>query len=167
LGTTIRSLSFMLLTCQMHCAIIDPDLIIDLPAERSLQMTFRYNEPVSVKALGDLRESVGWNRMEKEYGNPAMNSFYHIAVYDDEKLIGYVDCVSNGVTDAYIQDLIVHPDYQGKGLGSDLMWKMISYLKEKPVPFISVLYEESLKSFYEKFGFYTMLCGQMDASDHG
>ncbi len=70
--------------------------------------------------------------------------------------------MSNGVTDAYIQDLIVCPDYQGKGLGTDLMNQMIQCLKEKRIYMISVVYEESLKPFYERFGFYNMLCGQME-----
>ena len=64
-------------------------------------MVFKFNEKVPVKALADLRESVGWNRMENEYKSPLMTSYYHIAVYENEKLIGYIDCVSNGVTDAY------------------------------------------------------------------
>ena len=64
-------------------------------------LVYKFNEKVSVKALADLRESVGWNRMEREYNNPLMTSYYHIAVYENEKLIGYIDCVSNGVTDAY------------------------------------------------------------------
>lgn len=128
-------------------------------------MTYMYNEPVSIKALADLRESVGWNRMEKEYNNPLLTSFYHIAVYEKEKLIGYVDCVSNGVTDAYIQDLMVNPAYQGRGIGTDLMKKMIACLKEKHIYMISVIFEESLKPFYEKFGFFHMLCGQMETYD--
>ena len=125
-------------------------------------MVYEFNEKVSVKALADLRESVGWNRMEKEYTNPLMKSYYHIAVYENEKLIGYIDSVSNGVTDAYIQDLIVSPGHQGKGIGTELMNKMIEYLKEKRIYMISVVYEESLKTFYERFGFYNMLCGQME-----
>ncbi len=125
-------------------------------------MIYKFNEKVSVKALADLRESVGWNRMEREYENPLMTSYYHISVYEDDKLIGYIDSVSNGVTDAYIQDLMVSPDYQGKGIGTDLMNKMIEYLKEKRIYMISVVYEESLKPFYEQFGFYNMLCGQME-----
>ena len=64
-------------------------------------MVYKFNEKVAVKALADLRESVGWNRMEREYNDPLMTSYYHIAVYENEKLIGYIDCVSNGVTDAY------------------------------------------------------------------
>ena len=125
-------------------------------------MIYKYNETVSAKALSDLRESVGWNRMEDEYNNPLMTSYYHIAVYEDGKLVGYIDSVSTGVTDAYIQDLMVHPDYQGKGLGTDLMNQMIKYLKEKRIYIISVVFEESLKPFYDKFGFYHMLCGQME-----
>ena len=125
-------------------------------------MIYQYNETVSAKALSDLRESVGWNRMESEYSNPLMTSYYHIAVYEDDKLVGYIDSVSNGVTDAYIQDLMVHPDYQGKGLGTELMNQMIAYLKENRIYIISVVFEESLKPFYDRFGFSSMLCGQME-----
>ena len=125
-------------------------------------MVYRYNEAVSAKALSDLRESVGWNRMEDEYNNPLMTSYYHIAVYEDDKMVGYIDSVSNGVTDAYIQDLMVHPDYQGKGLGTELMNQMIAYLKENRIYIISVVFEESLKPFYDRFGFSSMFCGQME-----
>ena len=125
-------------------------------------MIYKYNESISPEAMADLRESVGWNRMEKEYGNPLMTSFFHIAVYDGDLLVGFVDSVSNGVTDAYIQDLIVRPDYQGKGIGTDLMKKMIASLKEKHIYIISVIFEERLKPFYDRFGFNTMLCGQME-----
>ena len=125
-------------------------------------MIYQYNETVSAKDLSDLREAVGWNRMEDEYSNPLMTSYYHIAVYEDGKLVGYIDSVSNGVTDAYIQDLMVHPDYQGKGLGTELMNQMIAYLKENRIYIISVVFEESLKPFYDRFGFSSMLCGQME-----
>ena len=128
-------------------------------------MIYICDEPVSVNDLADLRESVGWSRMEKEYNNPLLTSYYHIAVYEKEALIGYIDCVSNGVTDAYIQDLMVHPDYQRRGIGTELMTIMINYLKQKHIYMISVVFEEKLKPFYEKFGFFSMLCGQMETYD--
>ena len=128
-------------------------------------MIYVCNEAVSVKELADLRESIGWNRMENEYKNPLLTSYYHIAVYEKEVLIGYIDCVSNGVTDAYIQDLMVHPDYQRRGVGTELMTIMINYLKQKHIYMISVVFEENLKPFYEKFGFFNMLCGQMETYD--
>ena len=57
---------------------------------------------------------------------------------------------------------MVHPDFQGKGLGSELMNKMIDYLKKAGIYMISVLYDEGLKDFYDRFGFYNLLCGQME-----
>ncbi len=100
--------------------------------------------------------------MEKELADKKMSSFYHIAAFEDNELIGYIDCISNGVTDAYIQDLMVKPEYQGKGIGSELMKKMIAYLKGCHIYMISVIFDESLKSFYERFGFYPMLSGQLE-----
>lgn len=44
-------------------------------------MDFIENAATSAKAVADLREAVGWNRMESVYENPAMTSYYHIAVY--------------------------------------------------------------------------------------
>ena len=125
-------------------------------------MIFKTNEKVPADLLSSLRESVGWNRMEKELSNPNLISFCHISVYEENELIGYIDCISNGVTDAYIQDLMVKPEYQGKGIGTKLMNMMIDYLKDNHIYMISVLFDESLKSFYERFGFYTMLSGQME-----
>ena len=60
-------------------------------------MIYKYNETVSAKALSDLRESVGWNRMEIEYESPLMTSYYHIAVYVEDDLIGFIDCVWSSV----------------------------------------------------------------------
>ena len=125
-------------------------------------MDYLENSVVSPKEIAGLRQSVGWNRMEEAYNNPKMKSFYHIAAYDKDCLIGYIECVSNGVTDAYIQDIIVHPDYQGQGIGSELINRMISRLKKEPIYSITVVYEEGLQKFYEKFGFFTRLCGTLE-----
>lgn len=76
-----------------------------------------------------------------------------------------VDTVSNGVTDAYIQDLMVHPDYQGKGIGTELMNRTIDYLKTHKIYMISVVFEEKLLLFYKRFGFMNMLYGQMQTFD--
>lgn len=123
-------------------------------------LTYIENKPATARAIADLRRSVGWNGMEECYKNPLMNSYCHIACYDDDTLVGYVDSVSNGVTDAYIQDLTVNPAYQGRGIGTELMKRIIAKLKENKIFMISVLFEEKLMPFYNRFGFFIMLCGQ-------
>ena len=125
-------------------------------------MKYCFNEPVAAKDIADLRQNVSWNRMEDAYSDPKMSSYAHIAVYHNDRLIGYIDSVSNGVTDAYIQDLMVHTAYQGQGIGTELMNRMINYLKAQHIYMISVVFEETLRGFYRKFGFYEMLSGQLE-----
>lgn len=130
-------------------------------------MEFIYNKPTLSKEIADLREAVGWSRMESSYSNPLLTSYYHISVYDGSALIGYIDCVSNGVTDAYIQDLMIHPNYQKHGIGTKLMNDMLAYLKSRHIFMISVIFEERLRPFYERFGFCSMLSGQMQTDEIG
>lgn len=125
-------------------------------------LRYEINGRVGAQALSELRKAVGWNGMLRSLSDPRMTSFVHIAVYDDNKLVGYADSVSNGVTDAYIQDVAVLPQYQSKGIGSELMRKMIAEISERGVYMISVVYEPGLSGFYRRFGFYEMLSGQLE-----
>ena len=127
----------------------------------NMNISYVENGIVKAEDIAILRSLVGWNRMKKEYENPLMDSYYHIAVYSDNCLIGYIDSVSNKVTDAYMQDLMVHPDYQHMGIATNLMNRMIEYLKGNMIFMISVIYDKKLKPFYDKFGFNECLCGQM------
>lgn len=67
---------------------------------------------VQPKQIAELRKSVGWNGMEKSYVKSLNNSYFYVCCYDYNSLIGFLDVISNGVTDAYIQDVIVSPEHQ-------------------------------------------------------
>ena len=124
---------------------------------------YEFDAPVSPAALADLRESVGWNRMEHDLSDPRLCNAFHLCAFDGTRLIGYAAVVSNGVTDAYIQDVMVHPDHQRQGIGTQLMERVLSRLKQEGVYMVSVIYGgEALRPFYERFGFGTMLCGQRE-----
>ena len=56
----------------------------------------------------------------------------------------------------------ISPDCQGRGIGTELMNRMIEYLRSRHIYMISVIYEESLRPFYERFGFRGMFSGQME-----
>lgn len=119
------------------------------------------NEPIPAGKIAKLRCAVGWKGMQKFYESAKMNSYWHIAAMDGENLIGHIDCVSNNLTDAYIQDLMVDPDYQNRGIGTTLMNMMIEKLKRDKIYMISVIFEEKLQPFYRRFGFHPMLAGQL------
>lgn len=118
---------------------------------------------IEPEKIADLREAVGWNRMQEVLGRKELSNLFEIGFMEDERLIGYLCVVSNRVTDAYIQDVMVHPEYQGQGIGTGMMQLALVSIRERGIPMVSVIYgDESLRLFYEKFGFHTMLCGQME-----
>ena len=126
-------------------------------------MRYEFDAPVTASALADLRQSVGWNRMAADLADERLQNAIHLCCFDGERLIGYVAVVSNGVTDAYIQDLMVHPDYQHQGVGRQLLQNVLDRLHADGVYMVSIIYGEAgLAHYYESFGFSTMLCGQME-----
>ena len=126
-------------------------------------MRYEFDAPVSAAALVDLRQSVGWNRMERDLSDPRLHNTFDLFCFDRERLVGYVAVVSNGVTDAYLQDLMVHPDYQQQGIGRELMRLALQRLRDDGFYMASVIYgDTALREYYEQFGFTTMLCEQME-----
>lgn len=124
---------------------------------------YEFDAAIPPCTLADLRQSVGWNRMQHDIADPRLHNAFHLCAFDGCRLVGYAAVVSNGVTDAYIQDVMVHPDYQRQGIGTQLMERTLARLKAEGVYMVSVIYgEETLRPFYERFGFFTMLCGQRE-----
>ena len=124
----------------------------------------RYEISCSVDPIQiiELRNSVGWNGTVKWYEECLQNSYFYICCFDDSKIVGFLDVVSNRVTDSYIQDVIVHPSYQKQGIGTHMMEMAIKKLKEDKIYAISILFDEKLTEFYKKFGFHIMMAGQME-----
>lgn len=124
---------------------------------------YEFSEQVAPAALADLRAAVGWNRMESDLRDHRLHNSFQLYALDGDQLIGYATVVGNGVTDAYIQDVMVHPDYQGQGVGTQLMKRVLARLEQDGIYMVSAIYgEEALRPFYERFGFHTMLCGQRE-----
>ena len=126
-------------------------------------MRYEFDAAIPAAALADLRQSVGWNRMEQDLADSRLHNAFQLACFDENLLAGYAAVISNGVTDAYIQDLMVHPDYQKQGVGRQLMQQVLQRLRNEGIYMVSVIYGcAELQKYYEQLGFTTMLCGQME-----
>ena len=124
---------------------------------------YEFDATVSPADIAYLRQSVGWNRMVRDLSDQRLTTALHLCAFDEKRLIGYAQVISNHVTDAYIQDVMVHPDYQRQGFGTELMERLLARLETDGIYMVSVIYgEETLRHFYERFGFYTMLSGQRE-----
>lgn len=83
-------------------------------------------------------EDVDWNELSNLYliaplgqKSPSglqtsfSNSMFKCFVYDSRKLIAAGRALADGVDCSYIADIAVHPEYQGKGLGTQLVKKLV------------------------------------------
>lgn len=122
---------------------------------------FRYeiNPELNVEQITNLRESVGWNKMHEYYQKIIGKSYFNIGCFLDNQLIGYIDVLSDGVIDAYIRDLMVIPNYQRKGIGSQLLTIAINKIREDKICSTNILFDNELTKFYKKAGFYIISGG--------
>jgi ribosomal protein S18 acetylase RimI-like enzyme len=78
---------------------------------------------------------------------------YAVELAIDEEtgnVVGFIQAVSDGVLSAYIPLLEVLPEYQGKGIGTDLIKRMFNRLGD--LYMIDLLCDNELQEFYEKQG---------------
>jgi ribosomal protein S18 acetylase RimI-like enzyme len=75
--------------------------------------------------------------------------------YNNET-IGMGRILSDGVSDAYIQDLIILPEYREKGIGKKLVESLIDYCHKNKIFWIALIAEPNQDEFYKKIGFKQM-----------
>lgn len=68
----------------------------------------------------------------------------------DGPVVGFVNAVGDGVLTAYIPLLEVLPAYQGRGIGQELMRRMLELLREHYM--IDLLCDADLQPFYARLG---------------
>ena len=79
-----------------------------------------YNEPEILR----LYASVGWTAYTDQpevLRKGFENSMLTLAAYEDNQLLGIIRAVGDGHTIVFIQDILVFPEHQCKGIGSALL----------------------------------------------
>lgn len=102
-----------------------------------------------------LRKSAGWWKTdEKATASALKNSLFCAVAIHHDTVAGTGRIIGDGLY-LYIQDLIVHPEFQHKGIGSSLMSELMNYLKANTEPgtFIGLMAAKGLETYYGRFGF--------------
>jgi ribosomal protein S18 acetylase RimI-like enzyme len=123
-----------------------------------LKNTIKFKEELpEIKDYWDLFQTTGWNQEYnfsiQDLANAIKNSWFSTSIYDSEILIGFGRVIADGVHHALIVDLIIHPNYQGKRLGSMLLGRLVTKCKEYKIRDIQLFAAKDKFAFYEKFGF--------------
>lgn len=104
-----------------------------------------------------LFETTGWNNEYRatadELARAVANSQFVVTVYDDQKLVGFGRVLTDGVLHAMIYEMIVHPEYQGRGIGTQILQRLLNWCNEAGIRDIQLFCAQGNRSFYEKNGF--------------
>jgi GNAT superfamily N-acetyltransferase len=118
---------------------------------------------VAPEEIEDLRKAVGWDRCEGTYSAILKRLYaYYIVRTEDGRLIGYMSILSDGISDAFLLDLMVHPDFQGGRIGSQLVRRGIQDVKDAGIRCVQVTFDENLREFYTRCGFHIFGGGVID-----
>ena len=79
-----------------------------------------------------------------------------IAVLNSEEIVGMGRSISDGASDAYIQDVTVKKNYRGQGIGTRIVRMIINRLQKDGIFWIGLIAEKNYHGFYEPIGFKQM-----------
>lgn len=96
---------------------------------------------------------VGWPNLpsSKKHMELLKNSdFFWLAIDDtSNNVVGFITAISDNILSAYIPLLEVIPDYQGNGIGSQLVTRMLNSLSH--LYMVDLVCDEPLTNFYKQF----------------
>lgn len=104
--------------------------------------------------------AVGWPAADREQvANGLKHSVYLVSAVDaaDGSVVGIARCVGDRGMVAVLVDVAVLPDYQGRGIGSELIRLLLDKIKEGLHPgqkvMVSLVAARGREGFYRRFGF--------------
>ena len=121
-------------------------------------MNITYTNTISVEDYNALRISAGWSELIAEQAQAGLNgSTFVIAAKDGGKIVGTARLLWDGGYGSLIKDVLVLPEYQGKGIGKYMMEQIFSFLQAQMKPgwgvSVDLMAADGKEGFYEKLGF--------------
>ncbi len=130
-------------------------------------MQYQLNPFLKVEDVAALRVKVGWDSRKKQLERTLGKTYLSAACFDNSRLVGMIDVISDGVDDALIRNLMVDPDYHREGVALKLLEIVKSQLKADRIKTVNVLFEPDLKALYIKAGFRVVCGGIIDNEKEG
>ena len=119
-----------------------------------MTITYKEEKVFSVSDLQELFQSVGW--LSAKYPDRLKRALEHcetvFTAWDRDKLVGLVNAIDDDELTAYVHYLCVNPEYQGQGIGKELLRR----IKEKYKSFLYIILiaeNEPLIEYYRQNGF--------------
>ncbi len=122
-------------------------------------MEIREYQSYNETEILNLYASVGWTAYT---GQPEVlkqgfeNSMLTLAAYEGDNLLGIIRTVGDGATIVSIQDILVHPEHQRKGVGSSLLQAILDRYRHVRQIELATDNTPETTAFYQSMGFREM-----------
>lgn len=85
------------------------------------------------------------------------HTLFRVSIYDGNEIVAMARMIGDMGLDYYIKDVVVKPEYQGKGIGRLLINELLKFIKENGISdtniFVELCAMPDKIPFYKKFGF--------------
>lgn len=118
-----------------------------------------YSKDITFEEYNELRRLVGWGTIsERQFNTSIPNSRFITVGKCNGRTISMARAVGDGGYHLLIVDVIVHPDFQGRGIGKEMLSQLMNFVKNGYVEkgettMVSLLSAKGKEPFYEKLGF--------------
>lgn len=121
------------------------------------EIKLKYNA-LDVETYLALRACVQWKTLDRKQAELALqNSIYIVTADFGDDCVGMGRLVGDGAVICYVQDLIVLPQAQGRGIGSMILTALKEYAEELRAEHTEMMFclmcAKGRETFYEKHGF--------------
>lgn len=118
-----------------------------------MSVVFRHDHDVDLERLAALFRSVGWGERGGDVPSLARviaGSRWVVSAWDRGTLVGFARAISDGVTTAYVTDVVVAETYRRRGVATGLMRELLD--GRDTIQFV-LRADPELHPFYHRLGF--------------
>ena len=109
------------------------------------------NDPPSPEEMVFLYREAGWWGKENDFesAQKMLDGSFAVAVAkNDGKVIGLMRAISDGVSDAYMLDLVVKKEFRRRGVGKAVTEKLAAFLHECGIEWIVLIGAPGTEKLY-------------------
>ena len=138
------------------------DIKVKRGGAKKAGITVRFVKDWPAKEIIELYEAGGWwddSADDASLVKKIISGSFVFAVAVNEetgRAMGMGRALSDGASDAYIQDVVVLPEYRREGIGEKLINAIRDYCLSKKIKWIALVAEPGTEEFYSSLGFRVM-----------
>ena len=139
-------------------AVSDDYAINATGSDQAARIVFSTDRNIDLYELEELCDAVGWSRRPlRKVKKAIQHSFLVVTMWElqgaRKRLIGFSRATSDHAFNATIWDVVVHPSFQGRGLGKALMAQLIKKLRSEDISNVTLFADPHVVNFYKNLGF--------------